>query len=158
MVVFKKKCPYLYSLIQRCFWGHLSLFVLFDSELFLGTPLSICRVWLRDVFEDTSLYLLCLIQSSFWWHLYFLCLIQSCFWDHLTLLVIERGVLKNNAESDTRNREVPWNTTLNQTLQIERGDLKNNSELDTTNRERRPKKTSLIQTLQIVRGVLKNIS
>jgi hypothetical protein len=49
-------------------------------------------------------------------------------------------------------------TSLVQTLQIERGVLKNNSESDTTNRERCPKKTSLIQTLQIERGVLKNIS
>ena len=46
-------------------------------------------------------------------------------------------------------------TTLNQTLQIERGVPKNNSESETTNRERRPPKSSLIQAQQIVRGVIK---
>jgi hypothetical protein len=49
---------------------------------------------------------------------------------------IERVVLENNPESDTKNREVSSKTSLNQTLQIERGVLKNNSESYTTNRER----------------------
>jgi hypothetical protein len=35
---------------------------------------------------------------------------------------------------------VPSKTTLNQTLHIEGGDLKNNSESDTRNRERCPQK------------------
>jgi hypothetical protein len=55
-------------------------------------------------------------------------------------LQIERGVLINNPESDTKNREVSSKTSLNQTLQIERGVLKNNSESDTKNTERCPQK------------------
>jgi hypothetical protein len=55
----------------------------FDSELFLRSPLSICSVWFRVVFGDTSLYLFCLIQRYFPGHLslYLLCLIQGCFED-----------------------------------------------------------------------------
>ena len=48
---------------------------------------------------------------------------------------IERGVLKNNSESDTTNTERCPQVQLNQTLQIERGVLKTNAESDTRNRE-----------------------
>jgi hypothetical protein len=49
-------------------------------------------------------------------------------------------ISKNNPEKDTTHREVSSKTTLNQTIQIERGVLKNNSESDTKNKEMCPQK------------------
>ena len=52
MVVFEDTSLYLLCLIQRYFWGHISLFVVSDSEMFLRTPLSIYSVWIIDVFWE----------------------------------------------------------------------------------------------------------
>ena len=114
MVVFQKKCPYLYSLNQSCFCRHLPLAVMSESELFLRTffpapgydvwirvgfvpiysvkvvvwtPVPICSVWIRDIFRTTvPIYIVWFREVFQETCPYFLCLSQDCFQETSVLI------------------------------------------------------------------------
>ena len=94
--VFQETCPYLLCLIQGCFSGDMSLFVVSESELFFRRHVLICCVWIGVFFfkhqslfvvSESELFLRTPVLICSVWirvvfedtSLYLKCLIQSCF-------------------------------------------------------------------------------
>jgi hypothetical protein len=116
--------PYLLCLIQGCFSGDMSFFVVSDSGLIFRRHVLICFVWFRVVFQETCPNLFCLIHG--------------CFSGDMSLSPEKQPWIRQN-----KLGHVSWKTTLNQTQQIRTCLLKNNPESDTTNKDMSPEKQRL---------------